>query len=50
MSIEVKGLDAVLNELDNAIGIEKVENNVQKACLVRLTNRVSGFFISVCLR
>ena len=34
MSIEVKGLDAVLKKLDSAIGIEKVENNVQKACLI----------------
>lgn len=34
MAAEIKGLDAVLKRLDNTIGIEKVEKNVQKACAI----------------
>lgn len=34
MSAEIKGLDKVLDGLDNAIGVEKIEKNMQKACAI----------------
>jgi HK97 gp10 family phage protein len=34
MSAEIKGLDAVLKKIDKTVGIEKVENNVKKACAI----------------
>jgi HK97 gp10 family phage protein len=34
MSAEIKGLAAVLKKIDKTVGIEKVENNVKKACAI----------------
>lgn len=34
MAAEIKGLDNVLNRLDNVLGVEQVEKNVQKACAI----------------
>jgi HK97 gp10 family phage protein len=34
MAVEVKGVDAVLQNIDESIGIEKIEKNIQKACAI----------------
>lgn len=34
MSAEIKGIDKVLEGLDKAIGIEKIERNMAKACAI----------------
>ena len=34
MAVEVKGVDAVFQAIDESIGIEKVEKNMMKACAI----------------